>query len=167
MAKTQDHPHASIAELGGFESAEDGPDVRGWDVISRDGRRIGTVDDVLVETDNREARYLAVRVDDRPDEVLAGEARTPLENAAIPELDSMAEPGELIGQATVPAATAPERPARTVGEALVRDSLLDVENRIIAGSPPGWNRGERRVLVPLGQAHMESGERRVRVDRRV
>jgi len=160
MAKTQDHPHTSIAELGGFESAEDGPDVRGWEVIARDGRRIGTVDDVLVETDNREARYLAVRIDDRPDEVLAGEA-------AIPELDSMAEPGELIGQATVPGATAPERPARTIGEALVRDSLLDVENRMTAGSPPGWNRGERRVLVPLGQAHMESGERRVRVDRLV
>jgi hypothetical protein len=165
MAKTQDHPHTSIAELGGFESAEDGPDVRGWDVIARDGRRIGTVDDVLVETDNREARYLAVRVDDRPDEVLAGEARGPLENAAIPELDSMAEPGELIGQATVPGVTAPERPARTVGEALVRDSLLDVENRMTAGAHPGWNRGERRVLIPLDRAHLESGKRQIRVER--
>ena len=171
MAKTQDHPHTSVAELGGFESAEDGPDVRGWDVIARDGRRIGTVDDVLVETDNREARYLAVRVDDRsddrPEKVLAGEARGPLENAGIPELDSMAEPGELIGQATVPGVVAPERPARTVGEALVRDSLLDVENRMTAGSSPGWDQGERRVLVPLDQAHMEPGERRVRVDRLV
>lgn len=164
MAKTQDHPHTSVAELGGFESVEDGPDVRGWDVIARDGRRIGAVDDVLVETDDRDVRYLAVRLDDGADH-RPGEARGPLENAAIPELDSMAEPGELIGQATVPGVTVPERPARTVGEALVRDSLLDVENRMIAGAHPGWNRDERRVLIPLDQAHLEPGKRQIRVER--
>jgi hypothetical protein len=177
MAKAQDHPAANTLELGGFESAQGGPDVRGWDVIGRDGRRIGEVDDVLVETDNRETFYLAVRLDDQPPTPTTGEAVRrarptgtldgrpgDLEHAAIPELDSLAQRDELIGQATVPGVTAPETPARTVGEALVRDSLLDVENRLTAGEHPGWNRLGRRALVPLHQAHLEPGERRVRVD---
>jgi len=34
------------------------PDVRGWDARSADGKRIGAVDDMLIDTAATEVRYL-------------------------------------------------------------------------------------------------------------
>jgi len=36
---------------------------------------------------------------------------------------------------------APERPAPTIGEALVRESLLDIEDQLTAGEHPGGPTG--------------------------
>jgi uncharacterized protein (TIGR02271 family) len=47
-----------------LEVADDNPDVRGWEVISADNRRIGEVDDLLVDTTAMKVRYLDVEVDD-------------------------------------------------------------------------------------------------------
>lgn len=112
-------------ELSGYEIAEGDPDVRGWEVIGKDGRRIGEVDDLLVGTGNRQTRFLRVRTDGQTDDGVHKEA-----------------------------------PARRMGEALVRDSLLEVEDQRTAGEHPGWS---HRVLIPFDQAHLEPGERRVRL----
>ena len=163
-----------VEELHGFEVAEGGTDVRGWEVVSGDGRRVGEVVEVLAETGDRSARYFQVQLDPRPaggaaGTGAAGAARHTGEAVdvgrdAIPELDRLSEHGEVIGHVAVPGDGPPEVPARTMGEALVRDSLLDVENRMTAGSGPGFDRGRNRVLIPAGQARLDTAARRIRID---
>ena len=53
-----------LNELDGYKVASDDPDVRGWEVISSDGRRIGKVEQLLVDTAAMKVRYLDVDVDD-------------------------------------------------------------------------------------------------------
>ena len=43
-----------------FDIAKDDPDVRNWTVATRDGRSLGTVDDLIVDTSARKVRYLEV-----------------------------------------------------------------------------------------------------------
>lgn len=62
-----------LDELEDFEVAEGEPDVTGWDVISADGRKIGEVDQLLVDTDAMKVRYLDVDVSD--DLISSGEDR--------------------------------------------------------------------------------------------
>jgi len=135
MPKAQEHRLARIEELSGFAVAEGEPDVRGWEVIARDGQRIGVVDDLLVDTEDPQARYLEVCLD--------------------LELDG--------------AAGRTEMPARTVGETLVRDSLLDIENRMTAGEHPGeperhHGKGGRHKLIPVDQTRLETDKHRVCVE---
>jgi sporulation protein YlmC with PRC-barrel domain len=54
---------AHLKDLNGFMIADPSSDIRGWRVTRRDGRRIGTVDDLIVETTELEVRYLEVQVD--------------------------------------------------------------------------------------------------------
>lgn len=48
-----------------LEIAEGEPDVRGWPVIAADGERIGEVDELLVDAQAMEVRYLDVDVDEK------------------------------------------------------------------------------------------------------
>jgi photosynthetic reaction center H subunit len=52
-----------LDELDNFEVADHSPDVRGWDVVSSDGRRIGEVEELLVDTNAMKVRYLDVELD--------------------------------------------------------------------------------------------------------
>lgn len=54
----------SLDELDDFKVAEGDPDVRGWEVYAADGRKIGEVDQLLVDTAARKVRYLDVDLDD-------------------------------------------------------------------------------------------------------
>ncbi len=47
-----------------FQLAEGNPDIRGWDVRAREGRKIGQVDDLVVDTAKRKVRYVEVKVDE-------------------------------------------------------------------------------------------------------
>lgn len=49
-----------LSNISDFEVADDSPDVRGWDVASSDGRTIGKVDDLIVDTAAMKARYLLI-----------------------------------------------------------------------------------------------------------
>jgi len=51
-------------DLDDFRVAGDTPDPRGWEVVAADGRRIGEVDDMLVDTGAMKVRYLDVDIDD-------------------------------------------------------------------------------------------------------
>jgi photosynthetic reaction center H subunit len=52
-----------LKELKDFQVAKGDPDVRGWEVLSNDGRRIGKVDDLLVDTAAMKVRYLDIDLD--------------------------------------------------------------------------------------------------------
>ena len=41
---------APLGELDDFKVADGDPDIRGWDVTTQDGRRVGEVDELLVVT---------------------------------------------------------------------------------------------------------------------
>jgi uncharacterized protein (TIGR02271 family) len=51
-----------LSDLNDFKVASDDPDVRGWDVISADGRKIGEVEELIVDTGAMKVRYLDVEV---------------------------------------------------------------------------------------------------------
>jgi uncharacterized protein (TIGR02271 family) len=52
-----------LGELDDYKVAEGDPDVRGWDVVASDERKIGRVGNLLVDTDAMRVRYLAVERD--------------------------------------------------------------------------------------------------------
>lgn len=53
-----------LDELSDYKVAEGDPDVRGWEVVASDGRKVGEVDQLLVDTGARKVRYLDVDVED-------------------------------------------------------------------------------------------------------
>lgn len=53
-----------LGQLDDFTVADGDPDVRGWDVLAADGRKIGEVDELLVDSTAMKVRYLDVDVDD-------------------------------------------------------------------------------------------------------
>jgi hypothetical protein len=56
--------HATpLRNLRGYRIADGDPDVRGWEVVGGDGRRIGSVNDLLVDTAEGKVRYLDVHLD--------------------------------------------------------------------------------------------------------
>jgi uncharacterized protein (TIGR02271 family) len=62
-----DNPRDRIVpldELDDFKVAEGDPDVRGWDVLAADGRKIGEVDNLLVDTAAMKVRYLDIDIED-------------------------------------------------------------------------------------------------------
>jgi photosynthetic reaction center H subunit len=54
---------APLSDLNDYEVSDHDPDVRGWDVLSADGRKIGEVEDLIVDTGAMKVRYLDVEVD--------------------------------------------------------------------------------------------------------
>jgi sporulation protein YlmC with PRC-barrel domain len=54
---------AHLKTLKGFKVTDPGSDIRGWTLSARDGRRVGVIDDLIVETSTLEVRYLEVRID--------------------------------------------------------------------------------------------------------
>src|SRR5262249_14740103 len=62
--ETRGAPHvAPLGQLGDFQVADGYPDVRGWDVCGRDGRKLGSVHELIVDTDALRTRYLDVTLD--------------------------------------------------------------------------------------------------------
>lgn len=54
---------AALSDLDDFQIAEGFPDPRGWDVMTSDRRKVGTVHDLIVDTDAMRTRYLDVKLD--------------------------------------------------------------------------------------------------------
>jgi hypothetical protein len=53
-----------LDQLDDFDVSSDDPDPRGWDVVCADGKKIGEVDELLVDTQAMRVRYLDVDLDD-------------------------------------------------------------------------------------------------------
>jgi len=47
-----------------FEIVKDEPDIRGWDVISRTGHKLGAVEELIVDAKLKKIRYMLVDMDD-------------------------------------------------------------------------------------------------------
>lgn len=54
---------APLGDLDDFQVADGCPDVRGWDVVAADGRKVGTVHELIADTGAMRVRYLDVKLD--------------------------------------------------------------------------------------------------------
>jgi photosynthetic reaction center H subunit len=54
---------ARLKDLNDYDVAERDEDIRGWDVHTPDGRKVGKVDELIVDTTALKARYMEVKVD--------------------------------------------------------------------------------------------------------
>ena len=159
------HPRvAALRNLRGYKVAEGDPDVRGWEVAGGDGLRIGTVNDLLVDTVAGKARYLDIQLDpglylQGTPTGLAADGERRLDVDPAPELDPLSGPESgVIGLVTVPAAEIEPNPgATTMTEYLVRESISDTENRLTAHLHLDelHHPGERHVVFPVGQARLD------------
>ena len=66
MTQHADHL-VRLGELSGYKVADGDPDPRGWEVVTRDGRRVGRVDDLIVDRQAERAQYLDVHLQEGPD----------------------------------------------------------------------------------------------------
>ncbi len=58
--------HRRLQELGesDFEIVDGQPDIRGWDVKNEAGQKIGEVEELILDAQQRKVRYLVVEMDD-------------------------------------------------------------------------------------------------------
>ena len=66
-----------LNSLDGWKVADGEPDIRGWEVLSSEGTRVGKVDELLVDTSANKVRYVDVDMtdDDRHITIPVGYAR--------------------------------------------------------------------------------------------
>ena len=84
MANKNDRQRGGLArldELDDYKVADGEPDVRGWDVVASDGRKIGEVKHLIADTAQMRVRYLEVELDR---DLRAGGASGDDRNALIP-----------------------------------------------------------------------------------
>ncbi len=62
---TQEKVATSLEELhnSGYEIAGGQPDITGWDIITRSGKKAGDVDDLLFDPDTNKVRYIIADLD--------------------------------------------------------------------------------------------------------
>ncbi len=135
-----------LRTLHNYRIAESDPDVRGWDVLAADGRKIGEVDDLLVDTRALKARYLEVTLDLNALEDSEAARRTVSVGIPAPPIVPPGAGG--LGTA--------------VSETLVRATLSDEENRLTREHHHGS--GARHVLIPIGFARLDPRHDRVLVE---
>lgn len=177
---------SSLADLRDFTVADGDPDVRGWDVFTGEGRRIGEVHDLLVDTTAMKVRYLDVHLDR---ELLSGqtEGTGPTAREHLFEPGPIGSPaGPLTGTGVVGVGDLDSVPGmsvkpefdtptdrgeqRSLADHLVHGSLLDEENQLIgdravsSGSSMPAMSGDRHVLIPIGRARLDRQADRILVD---
>lgn len=52
-----------LEEMKDFQIAEGDPDIRGWEVRTPDGNKVGKVEELIVDPTERRVRYMEVKVD--------------------------------------------------------------------------------------------------------
>ena len=125
---TNDRHLFRLGELDDWKVADEDPDVRGWNVVDRNGLKIGAIDELIVDRDREKVRYLDIapgrdRVNDN-DHVLI-----PIGLARVDENDDKVVINEIDSEAitTFPAYK---------GEVITRDyehGVLDRLNTIGSG----------------------------------
>lgn len=171
--ETEASPSASrivpLSDLQSHKVASGDPDVRGWSVIAADGRTIGRVDGLLVDTAGMRVRYLDVILDLGPE---AGSATGVAEAPPSPPENVTADAPVTVGTGivgtpglptygTVTAAGAMAGVPPLVSEPLVRESVAAEEARPAA---PLGAAGERHVLIPVGFARLGGSEDQIFVE---
>ena len=152
-----------LSKLHNFRISQGDPDVRGWQVLGADGRQIGTVDDLLVDTEALRVRYLDVNLDSG----LFGEGAGG--QSGTPRLEAPPRQAEADGVlAGVPPFGPPLSATAAMGglgplvtEPLVRDSLSGEENQLTGDRHQGFD--ARHVLIPIGNARLDPDHDRILV----
>jgi hypothetical protein len=174
---------SSLTDLRDFTVADGDPDVRGWDAFTGEGRRIGEVHDLLVDTAAMKVRYLDVHLDR---ELLSGQAEGtgPTAREHLFEPGPIGSPaGPLTGTGVVGVGDLDSVPGmsvkpegdtptdrgeqRSLADHLVHGSLLDEENQLVGGhavSSGSPISGDRHVLIPIGRARLDRQADRILVD---
>jgi sporulation protein YlmC with PRC-barrel domain len=52
-----------LSDMKGFTIEDPIPDIRDWKVVLPDGRRVGKIEDLIVDTDDLTIKYLEVKID--------------------------------------------------------------------------------------------------------
>jgi photosynthetic reaction center H subunit len=81
---------ARVGELSDYEVADHHPDIRGWDVVASDDRKIGDVKELIADTTAMKVRYLDIELDSdhrRSDE--ESRVLVPIEHARLIEDDDV------------------------------------------------------------------------------
>ncbi|HKI06399.1 MAG TPA: PRC-barrel domain-containing protein [Thermoanaerobaculia bacterium] len=139
-----------LRSLHNHRVAEGDPDVRGWDVFGADGKKIGQIDDLLVDTQELRVRYLNVTLDLEAAQEQGGAAA------------GTAGTADIAGAGTLSAASAMGGLAPMINEAVVRTTLSDEENRLT--SEHHYGPGTRHVLIPIGKARLDQQRDRIVVE---
>ncbi|HEX9940789.1 MAG TPA: PRC-barrel domain-containing protein [Thermoanaerobaculia bacterium] len=161
-------PITPLGRLHNYRIAEGDPDVRGWEVLGADSRKIGEVDDLLVDTQALRVRYLDVILDPDlfaergPAVGQAGETAAPLAGPAAGAEGTLAAPGMPPYGAPLSATSAMGGLAPMVTETVVRATLSDEENRLTQEHNYGF--GTRHVLIPIGHARLDGERDRILVE---
>jgi uncharacterized protein (TIGR02271 family) len=116
---------AALSDLGDFQVAEGYPDPRGWDVVAADGRTVGKVHDLIVDTGQMRTRYLDLDLDG--DALKAGDDRDVLVPVG---LATLADDDDRVLLGSLTAAQLATMPEFTHGEI-----TRDYENSVLAHLP--------------------------------
>ncbi|HEV8577900.1 MAG TPA: PRC-barrel domain-containing protein [Thermoanaerobaculia bacterium] len=146
-------PVIPLRRLHAYRIADGDPDVRGWKVFGADGRTIGEVDDLLVDTRALRVRYLEVALD--LDLLEGTKAAGGPAGAGTASTSGLAPP--------LSATSAMGGLGPLTSETLVRATLSDEENRLTQEHHHGF--GTRHVLIPIGFAQLDPEHDRVLVEK--
>jgi uncharacterized protein (TIGR02271 family) len=111
MADLKDQGLVSLDD-GNWEVAAGEPDVRGWDVVTADQRKIGEVDDLLADPTAMKVRYLTIELDKGAVSAQADHSvRVPISRARVHEAERKVVL-DITGENLKNFATAPAHPWR-------------------------------------------------------
>lgn len=142
-----------LSELHSYKIASGDPDVRGWPVVAGDGKTIGQVDGLLVDTVALKVRYLDVALGSGEGAVVAEATPSPPENVTADApvtvgTGIVGTPG-LGTYGTVTATGAMAGVTPLVSEPQVREAVAAED---------------RHVLIPIGSARLAEAEDRIFVE---
>jgi hypothetical protein len=152
--ETEAPPSASrivpLSDLHSHKVASGDPDVRGWSVVAGDGRTIGRVDGLLVDTAEMRVRYLDVILD-------FGSAA---EAAPSPPENVTADAPVTVGTGIVGTPG-----LSTYGTVTATGAMAGVQppEEALPAAPLG-TAGGRHVLIPVGFARRGGSERMIFVE---
>ncbi|MEO8216468.1 MAG: PRC-barrel domain-containing protein [Acidobacteriota bacterium] len=63
LEETTERRLISLSEMSDFRISKGEPDIRGWDVVTSDNKRIGEVHELIIDTSAMKVRYLDIEVD--------------------------------------------------------------------------------------------------------
>ena len=145
-----------LSDLHAHKIASGDPDVRGWSVVAADGRTIGRVDGLLVDTAEMHARYLDVILDPGP---MAASAEAPPSPPETVTADAPVTVGTgIVGTPGLPT-------YGTVSAAGAMAGVPPLASEPLVGEPVAAEEvRERHVLIPVGFARLGGSESQIFVE---
>ena len=125
MADVKETGLVSLDE-GDWDVAEGEPDVRGWDVVTSDRRKIGEVGDLLADAAAMKVRYLAIELDANTAAASERTIRVPISRARIHESDRQV----VLDMAAIPQDDIAAAPAQAWSQDQVRVTRSAEELRV-------------------------------------